>query len=221
MKKLYTFFLGAAFTANVYSQGQITGFTVDPVSPTTTDNVFIYVDVMFTSGGCDLDGQGSSTTGSTTTGYAHHCVGMLTVICTATDTFNLGMLPAGPHTFNMTLSSSSGGPPCPPAILPDDIDSVTFTVTTATSISSVQNVADLISIYPNPVSSTATILITEKLKLKNGELKIMDAMGKNVRTISAIHTNEILLNKEELPAGIYFYQLTEGNESVTGKFVIE
>ena len=119
MKKLYTFILGAAFTLNAFSQGQIIGFTVDPASPTTTDNVFVYVDVMFTSGGCDLDNQGSSTSGSSSTGYALHCVGMLTVICNAIDTFNLGMLPAGPHTFSMTLSSGSGGPPCtwyrPPA----------------------------------------------------------------------------------------------------------
>lgn len=91
MKHLYFIFF-LMLPSWVFSQGQILNITVDPANPTTADYVKVYVELAFNSGGCDLDFSGHSTNGNTTTASAMHCVGMLTVICNITDTFNLGYL---------------------------------------------------------------------------------------------------------------------------------
>ena len=221
MKKTYLFLFGILFSANTFAQGTIVAFTIDPVAPTTTDVVKVYVDLMFTSMSCDVDNQGHSTAGSTTSAYAHHCVGMLSAICNTVDTFNLGMLPAGSHVFDLTLTSGSGGPPCTPGIIPDDNRNTTFTVTTATGISEMIN-SNNVSIYPNPLHTSATITIDPALKIKNADLKIVDVMGRVVKTISSIQTNEFLFEKDELSDGVYFYQLIQENDIIAkGKLVIE
>ena len=221
MQKLYVLIFGILFSANTFAQGTITGFTIDPPAPTTTDIVKVYASVLFTSMSCDLDNQGHSTTGSSTSGYAHHCVGMLTAMCNAIDTFNLGMLPAGSHVFDMTLTSGSGGPPCTPGVVPDDQRNITFTVTLATGIAN-YNLLNNISIFPNPINTTATVRINETLKVKNAEMKIVDVMGRVVKTISSIQSNEFTFDRDKLSDGIYFYELMQGNEIIAkGKMVIE
>lgn len=221
MKKTYSFLFGILFSVNTFSQGTIVGFTIDPPAPTTTDIVKVYASVMFSYMGCDVDNQGHSTAGSTTNAYAHHCVGMLTAICNTVDTFNLGMLPAGSHLFDMTLTSGSGGPPCTPGVVPDDQRNTTFTVTLATGIPNYDQ-SQNISIFPNPISTTATIQINEQLKLKNAEMKIMDVTGRVVKTISSIQNNEFMFDREKLSDGIYFYQLLQDGSVITnGKLVIE
>lgn len=220
-KNIYTLIIGLLFSANTFGQGTIVAFTIDPPSPTTTDVVKVYVDLMFTSMSCDVDNQGHSTAGSTTSAYAHHCVGMLTAICNTIDTFNLGMLPAGSHLFDLTLTSGSGGPPCSPGIIPDDQRNTTFTVTTATGIVDMQNSKNIL-VYPNPLHTNATIKIDPAVKLTNAELKITDVMGRVVKTISSIQTNEFTFEREKLSDGVYFYQLMQDNEMVAkGKLVIE
>ena len=221
MKKLYTLLSAIAISATVSAQGTIMGFMVSPPAPTTMDNVYMYVNVQFGSSNCDVDTQGHSTSTGSTSAYAHHCLGMLSAICNHIDTFNLGMLPAGPHVFDMTLTSGFGGPGCTAGIVPDDNRNTTFTVTTATGISHLQSDENLVSLFPNPVTTTATIRISNRAKLQNAELKIMDVTGRTVRTIPNIQSNEIPVTKEDLPSGVYFYQLTEAGESVKGKFVVQ
>lgn len=221
MKNIYAFFLGILFTTSIFAQGTIVAFTIDPPSPTTADFVKVYVDIMFTSGACDVDNQGHSTSGSNTSAYAHHCIGMLTVICNAVDTFNLGMLPAGSHIFDMTLTSGSGGPPCTPGIVPDDIRNTTFTVTPATGIISAQN-SKTSMIYPNPLHAIATVKIDQSLKLTNAEFKITDISGRTVKVQNGIQTNEFTFDRDKLSTGIYFYQLVQEDKIVTnGKLVIQ
>lgn len=221
MKKLYALIFGILFSANTFAQGTILGFTIDPPAPTTADIVKIYAAVQFTSMSCDVDNQGHSTAGSNTSAYAHHCVGMLTAICNTIDTFNLGMLPAGSHLFDLTLTSGSGGPPCTPGIVPDDQRNTTFTVTLATGIAN-YDLLNNVSIFPNPINTTATIQINETLKIKNAELKIVDVMGRTVKTISSIQSNEFTFDRDKLSDGIYFYELVQNGEVIgKGKLMIE
>ena len=53
---------------------------------------------------------------------------MLTTICYNTDTFKINPLSTATYTFDLTLSSGFGGPPCTPGIVPDDYDTITFNV---------------------------------------------------------------------------------------------
>jgi hypothetical protein len=221
MKKIYVLLFALSISTFSFSQGVIQGFTIDPAAPTTTDVVKVYVDVMFTTMGCAVDNQNHSTAGSSTTGFAHHCLGMLTAICNTTDTFNLGMLPAGMHTFNMTLTSGIGGPPCTPGFIADDNGSITFTVTTATGISDYMGL-NTITIYPNPLQTNATIVVDPKIKIKTAEFKIVDLMGRIVKTIGSIQTNEFTFDREQLSNGVYFYQLIQDETVISnGKLVIE
>lgn len=203
-----------------FSQGQILSFSTLPASPTTNDQVKVLVHLSFSSGGCDVDNKGSSTTGSTTTAYSLHCIGMLTVICPITDTFDLGTLPAGTHTFNFTLSSGSGGPGCSPGIVPDDSDTYTFNVTQALSVEDPTN-NSLVSLFPNPMAETAMVKVDASLLKENTQLQILDATGRIIYSQS-IHQTENYLSGLTLEGGIYFYQITEGEDILAiEKMVVE
>lgn len=203
-----------------FSQGQITGFTLVPASPTTNDPVQVYVHLSFNSGGCDLDNKGSSTTGTTTTAYSLHCVGMLTVICPITDTFDLGYLQAGNHTFNFTLSSGQGGPGCSPGFAPDDTDTFNFTVTQALGMEDpTEN--HKVSFYPNPMSSSGILKMDASVLTGNPTLEILDAAGRVVWTKTNL-TTETLLNEIPFSSGLYFYRImNEEGIIATEKFVVE
>lgn len=220
MKNIFSFVLGIALTTGAFAQGNIIGITIDPPAPTTASFVKVYVGAQFSSMSCPVDNQAHSTTGSTTTAHAHHCLGMLSAICNNIDTFALGYLPAGSHLFNMTLTSGFGGPGCTAGIVPDDNGNITFTVTAATGISD-YNASDL-QFYPNPVHSSATVKINPLLKVNNAELRIVDVMGRTVKLIGDIQANEFEIQRDELPSGVYFYQLGQNNSILTkGKFIID
>ena len=59
---------------------------------------------------------------------------MLTAICNTTDTFKLNPLAVGTYTFDLTLSSGFGGPPCTAGIVANDNDVITFNVVTSVAI---------------------------------------------------------------------------------------
>lgn len=223
MKKS-TFLLVLLFISiNVFSQGTITGFTISPASPTTTDSVKIYVDCMFTSGNCLKQSQSHNTNGFYTDGWAEHCLGMLTVICNAVDTFNLGLLPAGNHSFRFTLDVGYGSPICSPGIVPDDIDSVHFTVSTAIGINEAgKNTVPDIFIYPNPINNMAFIKINKERKVRNAELQIIDNSGKIIAVKEDINANDIIFERNNIAAGMYIYKLLQnGNVINTGKLIMQ
>ena len=222
MKNTLLLICGILFTTTLLAQGSIQGFTIQPSSPTTSDPVTVYVQVMFTSGGCAVYNQGHTTTSNVTDAYALHCLGQLAVICNTTDSFNLGYLQAGNHVFNFTLSSGIGGPPCTPGIVADDNGSTSFTVSLGTGIISPEGGVQEFGIYPNPFLTTARIKIDPGLRFNKAELKIIDVMGRTVKIIDGIQTNEFALDRGDLINGIYFYQLTEKEKTLAaGKFIIE
>ncbi len=220
MKKIYSFVLGIIFTGAAFAQGTITGFTIDPVAPTTASFVKVYASVQFGSMGCDVDNQGHSTSGSSSSGYAHHCLGMASAICNAIDTFDLGFLPVGSHLFSMTLTSGFGGAGCTAGIVPDDNSNTNFIVTLATGIADF-NSTDL-TFFPNPMHTSATIQINPLFKLTHAELRVVDVMGRTVKFIQDIQSNTLTIDRDQLSDGVYFYQLSQNKEILTkGKFVIE
>jgi len=220
MKNLLLTISTFLLSINLYSQGQIISISTSPVNPTTNDFVKVYVDLMFNSGSCDMDNQGNTTTGNTTTAYAMHCVGMLTVMCHVTDSFDLGYLQAGNHTFNFTLSSGSGGPGCSPGIVPDDTDSYNFTVTQALGIEDpAQN--NKVSFYPNPMNESTVIKIDPSILTETTSLEILDASARVVFSKSNL-TNETSLYSLHLSGGIYFYRIMDEKGLIaTEKFVVE
>ncbi len=77
------------------------------------------------------------------------------------------------------------------------------------------------SVFPNPFSSAATLRFNSNKHIENAFLKVTNHLGQTVQIIT-VNSNEIILNKESLEDGIYFYSLINSNETVsTGKFIIE
>ena len=149
MKHLFTFLL-LSCSAQLFAQGTITSITVHPANPTVNDEVEIRANVQFTSGDCEQVDQGNGTNGFTISAYAHHCLGLLTFICPDTDTFQIGLLPAGDYTFDFTITSGFGGPSCTAGIVPDDNSQLQFTVSGSVGIEEILLDSDFA--YPNPVS---------------------------------------------------------------------
>jgi Secretion system C-terminal sorting domain len=68
------------------------------------------------------------------------------------------------------------------------------------------------SIYPNPCISSTTI--QTNYQLKNATLTICNSYGQTIKQIERISGHTISLSREDLPSGLYFIMLTEGNRVV-------
>lgn len=181
----------AIFTicCHAYAQGgTIVGFSVSPENPVEGDEVKVYADLSFSSGGCDLDFIAYPLNGTTINATAHHCVGLLTVICNTTDTFELGQLSAGNYTFDMTLTSGAGGPGCTPGIVADDNDQFQFTVSPSVGIDEVLILED--HVYPNPISDVLNFKRpfseTAFIRDMNGKRIMEIPAGSNQADLSAL-----------------------------------
>jgi len=82
---------------------------------------------------------------------------------------------------------------------------------------------DEISVYPNPFITTTTIYLGFSIENKdNLQVVLYDVLGKEVKRIEGITTNEVQVHRENLLAGIYYYQLnSEASLIKTGKLVVE
>jgi len=128
-KAITLFFLlfTIGFSSALYAQS-ITNITQWPTNPSSNDTIYFYADLQFPSSDCQLDFASHTIVGNTIIANTQHCLGMLFAMCNATDTFMLLPLPAGSYTFDLTLTSGSGGPPCTPGIAIDDNMVFTFSV---------------------------------------------------------------------------------------------
>jgi hypothetical protein len=69
------------------------------------------------------------------------------------------------------------------------------------------------NIYPNPFSISTNIKIKENLE--NAILTIYSTTGQQIKQINNINGNNILLNRDNLPKGIYFVELKQKNQLIT------
>ena len=97
-----------------------------------------------------------------------------------------------------------------------------------TEINTLNNLPVNINLYPNPFSNNATLSIRNyELGIRNGEVKIINLIGQEVKTIPIINHNTdpifITIKRDNLPSGMYFYKLiSDGKETVAeGKMVVE
>jgi hypothetical protein len=82
-----------------------------------------------------------------------------------------------------------------------------------------QFIQDQISIFPNPFINSTTIEIENTTSLL--QLSIYDMYGKRIRYFNNISGEKIIIERENLIPGIYFYELNiESKEKYTGKLII-
>ncbi len=76
-------------------------------------------------------------------------------------------------------------------------------------------------VFPNPVTSYATIKLNEKYKNSRFSFIVFDNMAKECLRFENLNAGEITFSKDQLKAGMYFYQVIEkGIVAGYGKFVI-
>lgn len=222
MKTILLFICGLFFSTNSFGQGSILGFTIEPQYPTEADFVKVKVGLSFTSGDCPLADMDHNTNGLITEAHSHHCLGMLTVICNTIDTFNLGVLPVGVHKFRLVLSSGAAPIPCTPGVIADDVDSATFSVGRVLDVNNYSGSEHNVLVYPNPMGSEAKVLINSGMVIGNAEFQLMDIFGKIVLNHQNIRSGELILSKNNLDSGLYFYRLIKGTAVLArGKIIIE
>lgn len=70
-----------------------------------------------------------------------------------------------------------------------------------------------LSIFPNPTSNSATVLLPENWKAENTAVKLFDLTGKQVQCTTEIvsNSNAFTLSTAELANGIYFLVLTDSS----------
>ena len=73
------------------------------------------------------------------------------------------------------------------------------------------------TIYPNPFTEQTTIAFNEVQK--NSTIKIMDVLGKEIKAI-VFSGKELLIEKGEMLAGVYFVQVIDENKNVVNKKII-
>ena len=75
-------------------------------------------------------------------------------------------------------------------------------------------------VYPNPFNFKTTVAMD--LELKNADMVIKNILGEESKKIKNIYGQQIIIDRNDLVSGIYFYQLTEGNKVLsTGKLIVE
>jgi hypothetical protein len=73
------------------------------------------------------------------------------------------------------------------------------------------------NIYPNPFTSQTTISFTENQK--NTTIRIMDVVGKEIKTIN-FSGKQLIIEKGEMSKGIYFVEVTDENKKVVNKKIV-
>lgn len=78
-----------------------------------------------------------------------------------------------------------------------------------------------VSIYPNPCKESTTLLLNND-RLTDASLTIYSVLGEKVREIQNIYGNKIIINRDNLNSGMYFYKLEQSGINLkTGNFLIE
>ncbi|PJA08424.1 MAG: hypothetical protein COX70_03645 [Flavobacteriales bacterium CG_4_10_14_0_2_um_filter_32_8] len=86
-------------------------------------------------------------------------------------------------------------------------------------ISSLDDENEAITIYPNPFSTTATIVLNDFSKSNKTELRMYNVLGKEMMNV-VITKSSTTFDTSNLTSGVYFYQLTDNNKTIqSGKLI--
>ncbi|MCH8317836.1 MAG: T9SS type A sorting domain-containing protein, partial [Bacteroidetes bacterium] len=96
-----------------------------------------------------------------------------------------------------------------------NIDSIT------TNVALIYDEHISINVYPNPFNTTTTFEIKGMDKSKPLTFELYNIIGKKVKEMSHIKGNKFVINRKNLPDGIYIYKIHSGDGMIgAGKLVV-
>jgi len=80
-----------------------------------------------------------------------------------------------------------------------------------------------ISIFPNPATGSAWVIIYSPDQIVDGELEIYNSLGQKVKHIKNINTKKLMINRDNLPEGLYICKFTDRkhNHTASEKLMIK
>ncbi|MFZ4414072.1 MAG: T9SS type A sorting domain-containing protein [Bacteroidales bacterium] len=199
VKVLLIFFMSTFLKAQIPA---IDSLRIIPAYPTSNDTVKVISRTIFPSGGCAMTASAVNIYGSTVNVFATHTLGLMTVICSSTDTICIGKLNARNYDliYNLALTT-------PPQTY--DIDTLHFVVQQFTGLLPEGEAAQKPEIYPNPLTTTLNI------RLKNNSeadfsIVVYGVLGQKIKSIPKIN-QRLSLDISELKDGIYFMVITDSD----------
>ncbi|MCB0713195.1 MAG: T9SS type A sorting domain-containing protein [Ignavibacteriae bacterium] len=104
-----------------------------------------------------------------------------------------------------------------------EVDEVTVTASSSSSVRTTLRDkvgGRFLRIYPNPLTTSATLQMSGEWKGEEATLKIFTLLGKLVRE-EVLTDRELIIEAEEWSRGIYYYQLSDGDGEIErGRFVV-
>ncbi len=79
-----------------------------------------------------------------------------------------------------------------------------------------------VQVIPNPMNSSSTFYLDTDKGLNDATFRMYDVTGREVKHVEHIHSDELTIQREELPAGLYFYRFEEkGAVLASGKLAVQ
>jgi len=89
------------------------------------------------------------------------------------------------------------------------------------NVSEYSQATPTLKVVPNPLKTTSSIVVPFA-DLQNSKFYVIDSSGKKINYKPAYDSNRIVLHKNGLQAGVYFFWLKQGNRILgKGKFVVQ
>lgn len=209
--KIYSLFCYLFLLTLQTNAQNILQLKTDPTQPTTNTPVKLIADVQFSSGDCKDKTLTFNQVGNKFETNAIHCLGALSVICYDSDTFNIGLLPAGNYRFFFHVETGIGPSPCSPGIVPGPDDSIDIVVTVASGLPDKENKA--FSFHPNPADDNVNLRFAA---ISNDRfIRIQNLSGATLLSAEAKAT-QLSIGLSEFSSGIYFIEVYE-NGNCTGR----
>ncbi|MEP7265217.1 MAG: T9SS type A sorting domain-containing protein [Bacteroidota bacterium] len=214
MKKIYVPLLTLVLFISVASAQVVTSFTVDPLYPTTTDTITVYVQCDFTNAPCEGFAQVDNISGTQINATAFHCVGSLSTLCTDFDTLVIAPLAAGQYTLSVLLLQGDMMAGCIVGATPPGFGAVLIDVTQATSIAEITHNNEL-AISPNPSDGNFSI---KRKSIGESTIKIFSTDGRLMQSLllSGTETNVAC----SLKPGVYIVAEESAGETIFGRLMI-
>lgn len=211
------FFLGCVGLVPAHAQF-IQQLRVVPAQPVDNLPVLVVADLFFPNSGCPLGNLViNQTSPDRFEASALHCLGLLTTICNTSDTFNLGIMPAGSYRFVLSEEYGWFPSPCTSAGQPPAIDSIDFQVTVASG--TVDAGVPYAVLRPNP-SADGLFTLTIKNLLTVSHCRIINAEGKLLETFPA-GSGPIRIDLSGYADGFYFLELWRNTERLRSMKMIK